>query len=85
MLCTGPNMNPCPEQRDKRGAFVTTFSGAKFFVDECNIQDIPLEDIAHSLSMNCRFNGHLAHFYSVAEHSVLVSQLVEGCIGSVRT
>lgn len=65
-----------PEQTDTRGNFITTYSGAKFFIDECNIWDIPFEDIAHSLSMNCRFNGHVKYFYSVAEHSVIVSYLV---------
>lgn len=65
-----------PEQRDSRGNFVTTYSGAKFFIDEVNIQDIPMYDIAHALSMNCRFNGHISKFYSVAEHSVNVSLLV---------
>lgn len=75
MLCT-MNTQTSPETRDKRGSFVTTYSGARFFVDECNIQDIPIEDIAHALSMNCRFNGHLEKFYSVAEHSVIVSELV---------
>ena len=47
----------CPEQRDKRGSFITTYSGVRFFVDECNVADVPIEDIAHALAMNCRFNG----------------------------
>lgn len=32
-----------------------------------------MEDISHSLSMICRYNGHVPSFYSVAEHSVRVA------------
>lgn len=39
-----------------------------------NLFDV--QDIAHSLSMLCRYNGHCNYFYSVAEHSVRCSYSV---------
>ena len=69
------NMELSPEQKSDRGPFVATLSGAYFFIYECNIEDIPVEDMAHALSMNVRFNGHIKRFYSVAEHSCYISDL----------
>ena len=36
-----------------------------------------INSIGHALSQNARYNGNARFFYSVAEHSVLVSLLVE--------
>lgn len=38
-------------------------------------ESILLEDIAHGLSRICRYGGHTAGYYSVAEHSVLACRL----------
>ncbi len=35
-----------------------------------------IDEIAWALSMQCRFNGFVSHFYSVAQHSVLMCDLV---------
>lgn len=53
-------------------AFVETQSGRFYANDPYFVT----KDIAHALSMNCRFNGHVTQFYSVAEHSVMVAQIM---------
>src|SRR5208282_6622849 len=55
-------------------AWIRTFSGGRFYVLEPRVEDVRIEDIAHALSMQCRFTGHVREFYSVAEHSVWVSR-----------
>ena len=57
-------------------SWIQTYSGEVFSPEYPTEDTINLEDIAHALSMICRFNGHCAQFYSVAEHSVYVSRFV---------
>lgn len=56
--------------------WIETYSGKKFSFLEPKPEDIDIIDIAHSLSMQCRFTGHTVAFYSVAEHSTICSVLV---------
>ena len=52
-----------------------TFTGRKVDIFHPSPEMVDIEDIAHALSMTCRFGGHCRDFYSVAEHSVLVEQI----------
>ena len=58
------------------GRLIRTYSGHYFDVFDPNPDHIEIEDIAHSLSMLCRFAGHIKSFYSVAEHSIWVANKV---------
>src|SRR5690349_8864599 len=60
----------------KKDNWITTFTGKKFHLFDPQLDEICIEDIAHALSLICRFGGHLPEHYSVAQHSILVSQLV---------
>lgn len=57
-------------------SFIRLNSGNKFNFHKIDINSIFVEDIAHSLSYQCRFNGHSSRFYSVAEHCVRGAQIV---------
>ncbi len=56
--------------------WIQTAGGRAFDFLAPSQESIDLGDIAHALGRLCRFNGHVNGFYSVAEHSVLVSRLV---------
>lgn len=50
--------------------WIQVYGGIAFDLDNPDPKTITIENIAHSLSMLCRFGGHCNRFYSVAEHSV---------------
>ena len=53
--------------------WIQTYTGRRFCPINPVMESIVIEDIAHALSQICRYTGHSSKFYSVAEHSVLVS------------
>ena len=62
--------------KTRRGDWIQTYTGKAFWPLDPRLEDIDIRDIAHSLAYQCRFAGHCHPFYSVAQHSVFVSQLV---------
>lgn len=57
--------------------WIQTYTKKKFDLLNPKPEMVCIEDVAHSLSNNCRFNGHPDCHYSVAQHSILVSELVK--------
>lgn len=50
--------------------FIVTISKKRFSPLQAEAGDIEITDIAHALSLLCRANGYIRHFYSVAQHSL---------------
>lgn len=61
--------------RDDR-TWIQTFTGRQFWPLNPDPADVSIFDIAHALSMTCRYAGHTNRFFSVAQHSVMVSRIV---------
>lgn len=65
---------PRTEQEDRRK--IRTFTGRYINPLAVRAAEIDIRDIAHHLSNICRYTGACPGFYSVAQHSVLVSRLI---------
>jgi uncharacterized protein len=66
-----------PQDAPERvGDWMQTFTGRAFWPLAPQPADIEPLDIAHALSLLCRYGGHVNRFYSVAEHCVLMSEAV---------
>jgi 5'-deoxynucleotidase YfbR-like HD superfamily hydrolase len=62
------------ERKPEHSIFTST--GTRFWPLQARAEEVNIVDIAHALSMQCRFTGHTSQFYSVAQHCVHVSELV---------
>jgi uncharacterized protein len=56
--------------------FIQTVSGRRVNPFALAHGDVDIDDIAQALANQCRFGGHCRRFYSVAQHSCLVADLV---------
>lgn len=59
-----------------QGSTIMLASGRYFDLEDPASADFTIADIAHALANICRYTGHSRAFYSVAQHSVLVSHAV---------
>jgi hypothetical protein len=64
----------CSIASSRTGDFMQTATGRKFWPLDPRADEVFIEDIAHSLSLQCRYAGHCLRFYSVAEHCVLMAR-----------
>lgn len=55
---------------------ICTSKGVYFDFEHPEVHPYDIEEIAHALSLQCRYTGHCKHHYSIAQHSVLVSYQV---------
>jgi hypothetical protein len=58
------------------GSWMQTVSGRAYWPLDPRPEEVSITDIAHSLGNMCRYAGHCEEFYSVAEHSILVSKIL---------
>src|SRR5829696_2066447 len=66
------------------GPYLQTVSGRWVNPFDPDPAQLDAGDIARALANQCRFGGHSRVFYSVAQHSVIVSRLVEERGGDVE-
>lgn len=56
--------------------WLRTYTGKRFHFTDPKADEVEIKDIARGLSNLCRFGGQCKTFYSVAEHCVLVADLL---------
>lgn len=61
---------------ERKGDWIQVYTGKRFWVLDPRPEDVDIRDIAHALSLQCRYGGHARSFYSVAEHCVILARWV---------
>lgn len=57
----------------KAATFIETYTGRAFWPLHPTKEALSVIDIAHALSNQCRYSGHVQFFYSVAQHCCLLA------------
>lgn len=70
------DLSECIAHDSRIGPSVQLAGGRYFNLLDPWHSELGIDDIAHGLSHLCRFTGHTKRFYSVAQHSVMVSLIV---------
>ena len=73
-----------PDRIPAPGPYLQTVSGRRVNPFDPDPDQIDIGDIGRALANQCRFGGHCRVFYSVAQHSVIVSEIVERRGGDVE-
>ena len=60
----------------RKGDWFQTYLGIQFHPTDPRPEDVNINDIAHHLSLICRFGGAVKQFYSVGQHSLFVADLL---------
>jgi hypothetical protein len=76
MTDSGHGYSNRAEGETRLGNWMQTQFGNQFWPLDPRPEDFDIKEIASALGKACRYAGHCFGFYSVAEHSVLVSQIV---------
>ena len=64
--------------KDKKETVLRTWTGRRVNPLEMTAADVCIDDIAQALGNQCRYNGHCAWHYSIAQHSIYLSYIVPG-------
>ena len=51
--------------------WMQSFTGQYIEPRDIDPKNVRIEDVAHALSLKCRYQGHCSEFYSVADHCIL--------------
>ena len=75
-------MNNETKYTDRKGDWIQTYSGGRFYPFDPRVEDVTLDDIVHALAYTNRYGGHLETPISVLTHTLIVYHLVKRANGN---